>query len=115
MELKVTANTTQVNKIVDKVIGDRLAVIIEKELGSFVEGHLAKKKLTGRSPPDMCALIDKRLEKIVREAINLQMTKIRQMPEWRLQDRIDDAINKRVDAHFRSKKAAVKKALVDGS
>lgn len=72
MKLEMQVSDTAVKQAVDKLVSDRLEKIIKDELGNFVDGHLAKKKLLGKTPPDMADLIDRRLKMLVQTEVAKQ-------------------------------------------
>ena len=99
MELNVTVNPKSVHDTVNKIIGERVEQVIQNELGSFVEGYLAKKKLTGKSPPDMVALIDRRLNTIVQSEVK---RRIHSYIGPAVEQAIQETIRKTVEARLKT-------------
>lgn len=111
MKLELTVSEKSVKKTVDKLIGDRLEKIIKDELGNFVEGHLAKKKLTGKAPPDMTELIDSRLKTLVQREVAAQSKNIKYL----VADVMERKINAAVAAHVAKQVKAMKQQIKLGT
>lgn len=98
--MKLKTETTicekQIKATVDKYIGDRVEKVIKNELGNFVEGHLAKKKLLGKTPPDMSDLIDRRLKLVVQRAVNAHTQRLNIYIAQALDSKVNAAVNRLV-------------------
>lgn len=105
MELNVTVNEKSIHATVNKIIGDRVEKVIATELGSFVDGHLAKKKLLGKSPPDMNDLIDRRLKLMVQAEVRHRTKDIPFMVQDAIRQTVNDIVRKQLMEA--SKKAAL--------
>ena len=111
MKLELTVSEKSVNATVDKLVGNRLEKIIKDELGSFVEGHLAKKKLTGKTPPDMADLIDRRLKLLVQREVTAQSRNIKYI----VAEAMERKINAAVAAHVAEQVKALKRQIKMGT
>ena len=113
MKLELTVNPKQVTATVDKIVGGRLGVIVAKELGSFVEGHLARRRLSGKAPTDLVELIDKRLNLLVKSEVNRQMRGVRRHVEDVYSDRINAEVRKIVSAQAKKLRAQMLQESTD--
>lgn len=60
-----TFNTAPLDAMIEGIVADRVKEIIEKRMGDIVAGEFAKMKLTGKNPPVIMDLIEKRVDRLV--------------------------------------------------
>lgn len=70
----IDVEVSRVEALVDKIVQDRLKVILEEKLGDVVAGEFAEMRLHGKTPPVLVDLIDRRLKVVVRECIDNTVT-----------------------------------------
>jgi len=66
----IDVEVSRIEALVDKIVQDRLKVILEEKLGDVVAGEFAKMRLHGKSPPVLIDLIDQRLKVVIKDSVD---------------------------------------------
>ncbi len=66
----IDVEVSRIEALVDKIVQDRLKVILEEKLGDVVAGEFAKMRLHGKTPPVLVDLIDRRLKVVIKDSVD---------------------------------------------
>jgi hypothetical protein len=90
-KLPVSIGGKELDDMIRKIVGERVRVILEEQLGNVVAGEMAKMRLTGKGAPGVAELVNKKLTQMLTHRLNA--TTIQSLARRRVDEVIGNQAN----------------------